>query len=105
MQISRTRGRKRDFRIRLGMANPLYLRDQWEEWPSRTLGRRSSDFFSFRSNRHDAVLISEPRLSAAEWIELCQRFLARVPDLTLATDLIVASQRNGEDFSAPRLLP
>ncbi len=96
-------GENADFRIRLGMANPLYLRDQWEDVAESLAGPPFFRFLHFPlQSGSDAVLdLMNRGYRAAEWIELCQRFLARVPDLTLATDIIVGFPgETEEDFRA-----
>ena len=79
------------FRVRLGMANPLYLKDQVEE-VSEAL--RSPVFFRFLhlplQSGSNAVLRRMKRgYTVEDWLDLCRRFRSLIPDLTIATDIIV----------------
>jgi len=80
-----------EFRVRLGMANPLYLRGQWEALAEAL---ESPNFFRFAhlpvQSGSDAVLSRMKRGHRPEdWIRLCEYLCDRVEDLTIATDVIV----------------
>lgn len=91
------------FRIRLGMANPRYLADQLDE-VIRAL--RSEHYFRFLhiplQSGSDAVLRAMNRgYTAGEWVALCRALRQGIPDLTLATDVIVGFPGETEqDFAA-----
>ncbi len=92
-----------EFRMRLGMANPLYLRDQWEPVAAALTSGAFFRFLHFPlQSGSDAVLRRMKRgYTAREWIEAALWFRERAPGLTLATDVIVGFPgETEEDFAA-----
>lgn len=91
------------FRIRLGMANPRYLADQLDEV---IRAMQSEHYFRFLhiplQSGSDTVLRAMNRgYTAAEWIALCRALRRSIPDLTLATDVIVGFPGETDaDFAA-----
>jgi len=82
---------KGEFRIRVGMLNPQHLSDFFDSYLSLFTDKRLYRFFHIplQSGSNKILKRMKRKYSAEEFLDLVSRIKERVPDATIATDVIV----------------